>query len=130
MKEIKLHATLVFISGFLAVALGAFGAHGLKPYLDSYQQGIYDKAVHYQFFHSLAAFASVIYYLHTKNKYIIRAIAFFLLGILFFSGSLYLLATAQFHFIPKIILGPITPIGGLCFLTGWVLLIFSVYKED
>ncbi|MBX2908922.1 MAG: DUF423 domain-containing protein [Chitinophagales bacterium] len=117
---------LACVSGALAVALGAFGAHGLKPYLDAYQTEIYNKAVFYQFVHTLII--AVISWQGTTQKIKLPAILF-LVGILLFSGSLYLLSTAHLHGMPKIILGPITPIGGLCFIGGWLTLAFGVGKK-
>lgn len=112
--------------GFLGVALGAFGAHGLKPYLSQYQQAIYEKAVFYQMTHTIIAFCSIVLSLYTSSPKILISTLLFLLGILFFSGSLYLLATVSLHSIPTVFLGPITPIGGLFFLAGWIsLAIFS-----
>lgn len=113
------------LSGFLAVALGAFGAHGLKPYLDDYQRNIFEKAVHYQFFHTLAAAFAFIFFEYRQQKSFYYAVVFFLIGILFFSGSLYLLAIRSLLSINVSIVGPITPIGGICFLIGWGLIIKS-----
>jgi uncharacterized membrane protein YgdD (TMEM256/DUF423 family) len=114
------------IAGFLGVALGAFGAHGLKPYLSQYQQTIYEKAVFYQMTHTIIAFCSILLSLYTSSFKILISTVLFLIGILFFSGSLYLLATPSLHSLPTSLLGPITPIGGLFFLAGWISLgIFS-----
>lgn len=116
---------LACISGALAVALGAFGAHGLKPHLDMYQIEIYNKAVFYQMVHTLIV--AVISLYGANKKFKISAYLFFA-GILFFSGSLYLLATAHLTGISKMILGPITPLGGLCFIGGWLSLAFFTLK--
>ena len=104
---------------FLAVALGAFGAHALKATLQN--QGMLDvwnKAVLYHFLHAIALM--VISLNAVGNR-----IAFYLLatGILFFSGTLYALAISNVRW-----LGAITPIGGLCFLAGWAWLIISPLK--
>lgn len=117
---------LACISAALAVALGAFGAHGLKPYLDAYQTEIYNKAVFYQFVHTLII--AVISWQGTTQKIKLPAILFFV-GIILFSGSLYLLATSHLSGIPKIILGPITPLGGLCFIGGWLTLAFGTHQK-
>jgi uncharacterized membrane protein YgdD (TMEM256/DUF423 family) len=95
---------------FLAVALGAFGAHGLRSTLQ--ERGMLDawnKAVFYQFVHSIALLVLALY--GTINR---GACLLLLIGILLFSGSLYLLALTNARW-----LGPITPLGGLCFLAGW-----------
>lgn len=101
---------LVAVLGFLGVALGAFGAHGLKDTLESYGTlSIWEKAVLYHFVHTLAM-------LVLANQVNVRAGPFFcfLAGILVFSGSLYLLAATNTKW-----LGAITPLGGLSFLAGW-----------
>jgi len=103
----------------LAVVLGAFGAHGLKPHLAIYQISIYEKAVFYQFIHVLASLAALLFYQSYQKKALLYASMFFLIGILFFSGSLYLLAIKDLISIPTTFVGPITPIGGLFFIMGW-----------
>ncbi len=115
--------------GALAVILGAFGAHGLKQLISVDQLVTWQKGVEYQFYHTFA-----LLYLSTfaryKNKLIAVAFTFFTLGILFFSGSLYLLALRdayQLSFASYI--GPITPIGGLFFIIGWVALFLAALKD-
>ena len=101
------------VSGFLTVALGAFGAHGLKALLTEYDTvDIWDKAVLYQMFHTLAL--RVLAFRPTVNT---GAAIGFLIGICLFSGSLYVLALTNLRW-----LGAITPLGGLAFLIGWILL--------
>ena len=95
---------------FLAVALGAFGAHSLRSTLET--RGMLDawnKAVFYQFVHAIALLVLALY--GTINR---GACLLLLIGILLFSGSLYLLAITNLRW-----LGPVTPLGGLCFLVGW-----------
>jgi uncharacterized membrane protein YgdD (TMEM256/DUF423 family) len=104
------------VSGFLTVALGAFGAHGLKALLTEHDTvEIWDKAVLYQMFHTLALLALV--FRPTVNT---GAAIGFLIGICVFSGSLYLLALTNLRW-----LGAITPLGGLAFLIGWSLLFWK-----
>jgi len=111
------------ISGLLAVGLGAFGAHGLKPHLDAYQLDIYNKAVLYQFIHTLALLTCVVLFtIDPAAKGLNIASYCFIAGITLFSGSLYLLATRHMTGLPANILGPITPIGGLFYMAGWVML--------
>ena len=100
---------------FLAVALGAFGAHALKAKLDRYGMiDVWNKAVLYHFLHAIALFALGLF------GGVNRGAAWMLVaGILFFSGSLYLMALTNVRW-----LGAITPIGGLCFLAGWAWLVF------
>ncbi|TKC10629.1 DUF423 domain-containing protein [Pedobacter polaris] len=115
--------------GALAVVLGAFGAHSLKNLIDTSSLAIWQKGVEYQFYHTFA-----LLYLSTfaryKNKLIGFAFLFFTAGIIFFSGSLYLLALkdAYFSSIAQYV-GPITPLGGLCFILGWVCLFLAALKD-
>ena len=105
---------------FLAVALGAFGAHAVRQILEVNQsRPLWNTAVLYQFLHGLAF---LVLSLHNVNRFIYYL---FLAGIFLFSGSLYLLAL-----IPQARdwLGPITPLGGLCFLAGWAWLIIAPTK--
>ena len=117
-------------AGLIAVVLGAFGAHSLKNVLTPYQISIWDKAVQYQFYHALALLGSSLY-LHLKpSKRIVYACYSFIAGIACFSGSLYLLATVELHHMPTFVLGPITPIGGLFFVTGWAWLAIEALKQS
>ena len=95
----------------LAVALGAFGAHGLRGRLDEYSLGIYEKAVFYHFIHAIGL---LVVPLLTKNERVCWLLA---LGILLFSGSLYALAISGVR-----ALGAVTPFGGLAFIAAWALL--------
>lgn len=115
--------------GVLAVILGAFGAHGLKNIIASNQLETWQKGVEYQFYHTFA-----ILYLSTfaryKNKLIALSFLFFTLGILLFSGSLYLLAIKDAYGLSFAqFLGPVTSIGGLCFIIGWVCLFLAALKD-
>ena len=104
---------------FLAVALGAFGAHGLRSILEA--RGMFDvwnKAVFYHFIHAIALVVLALY--GSINR---GACLLLLIGILLFSGSLYLLALTNLRWI-----GAITPFGGLCFLAGWGWLVFAPPK--
>ena len=101
---------------FLAVALGAFGAHSLRAKLETHGMlDVWDKAVLYHFIHAIALFALALY--GTANRG-----AWWLLfaGIFLFSGSLYLMALTNLRW-----LGAVTPLGGLCFLAGWAWLIIA-----
>ena len=106
-------------AGLLAVALGAFGAHGLKDLLT--QNGttaIWEKAVFYHFIHAVMLFV-----LAERKPFPEVAWWSFLIGIVFFSGSLYLLSVTN-----ALWLGAVTPIGGLSFLFGWAWLIFKLSR--
>jgi uncharacterized membrane protein YgdD (TMEM256/DUF423 family) len=105
------------VAGFLAVALGAFGAHGLRARLSPEMLAVFETAVRYQIYHALAILI-VGLVLGRLDGWMFRAAAWaFTAGIVLFSGSLYLLALTGIT-----ILGAITPIGGLAFLIGWGLL--------
>jgi len=111
------------ISGFLSVALGAFGAHSLKNILDEYGKSIYEKAVTYQMFHTMGLFAVGLLQMFLKNTSLSISGWSFLTGIFLFSGSLYLLALTGFTW-----LGAITPLGGIAFLIGWAFLGFKIIQ--
>lgn len=115
--------------GVLAVILGAFGAHGLKSIVNNDALGIWAKGVEYQFYHVFALlFLST--FARFRNKLIDWSYYCFTAGILLFSGSLYLLATREVLNLSFVhILGPITPIGGLFFIAGWVLLFFAALRH-
>jgi len=115
--------------GVVAVLLGAFGAHGLKALIDSSSMEIWQKGVEYQFYHTFA-----LLYLSTfaryRNKLINIAYFCFTFGIILFSGSLYLLATRSILHLDFInLIGPLTPIGGLLFVLGWIMLFFAAFKD-
>lgn len=101
------------ILGFLAVALGAFGAHALKPVLEKYfTVDVWKTASTYHLVHAV-----VMLFIATRRPFSFIPWALFGAGIVIFSGSLYLLAVSGIPW-----LGAITPIGGICFLAGWALL--------
>lgn len=111
------------ISGAFSVAIGAFGAHGLKPQLTEYQVAIFEKGVQYQFVHTLALLVlGVLFRQNSANSWLSKAGWLFLAGTVFFSGSLYLLACRDLLPFSVAWAGPVTPIGGLCFMAGWILL--------
>jgi uncharacterized membrane protein YgdD (TMEM256/DUF423 family) len=111
------------VFAFLGVALGAFGAHGLKNVLNDYGQEIWQKAFLYQMFHAFALIIVGILQNTIKNISWELSGYSFLAGIIFFSGSLYILALTQIKG-----LGAITPIGGVAFLVGWGAMIYQVSK--
>ena len=114
----KLFITLGSLSGMLAVTFGAFGAHALKGRLDDYARGVYETAVQYHFYHSIALLAVGIIALSHPQTVLLRSSGWlFLVGIVVFSGSLYLLSVSGLRW-----LGAITPLGGLAFIAGWACL--------
>jgi len=125
-KRIILTASFL---GAVAVLFGAFGAHGLKALIDAPSLEIWQKGVDYQFYHTFA-----LLYLSTfaryRNKLINIAYFCFTFGIILFSGSLYLLATKSLLNLDFVnIIGPITPMGGLLFVLGWIMLFFAAVKD-
>lgn len=120
----KLFMILGIINGFVAVALGAFGAHGLEGKLSEKMLGVWDKAVTYQMFHTVALLVTGLLFMKIQSGSIVWAGWMFFIGILLFSGSLYLYSTTGIKG-----LAMITPIGGVVFLTGWVMLGYAVVKH-
>ena len=122
----RLFVRIAALSGALAVAIGAFGAHGLKPLLTEYQLSIYEKGGHYQFYHTLAILlVALLLKQNATDRYLRLSGWAFTAGILCFSGSLYLLACRDLLTVPAGILGPVTPLGGVFFIAGWVFLFLS-----
>lgn len=105
----------------LAVILGAFGAHGLKKIVPPESVATFETGVRYHFYHSIALLAAGILYERFRNKWIKYAGYGFMLGILLFSGSLYLLiALKATNTVGLSGIGIITPFGGLFFIAGWI----------
>lgn len=107
----------------LAVAFGAFGAHGLRNRLDAYSMSVYEKAVFYHFVHALGI---LLVYLLARTTAIsaagqARSGWLLFIGIILFSGSLYALAISGIR-----TLGAITPIGGVAFIAGWIVLAYEL----
>ncbi len=117
-KYIQLAAFL----GALAVFIGAFGAHGLESVLEKYGRSeTFETAVKYQFYHSLAILlAAVLFQLYPEKTLLKRSIWSFFMGILIFCGTLYTLALTGINW-----LGAITPLGGVAFILGWLLLFWA-----
>ncbi|MYL49557.1 DUF423 domain-containing protein [Halobacillus litoralis] len=119
----KLLLILAVINGFLAVALGAFGAHGLEGKVSEKGLDQWGKAVDYQMFHTMALFVTALLMSKIQTGVMTGAGWFFFIGILLFSGSLYIYATSGIKMFAMI-----TPLGGLSFLIGWILLGYAVVK--
>ncbi len=111
---IRAAAVFAGLSGFFAVALGAFGAHGLRNQVSPSMLDVWQTAVLYQMFHSLALLAVVIFWLRQNSRCLRFAAIFFGLGMAVFSGSLYGLVLSGITQ-----LGMITPLGGVMLLAGW-----------
>ena len=125
-KQIIVTASIL---GMLAVITGAFGAHGLKAMLNAQQLEVWHTAVQYQFYHVFALlFLST--FARSKNSLVTAGYYLFTFGIVFFSGSLYLLACRDLLGWGWLnIMGPITPIGGLLFILGWLMLVLTAIRS-
>ncbi|MEP7165319.1 MAG: DUF423 domain-containing protein [Ferruginibacter sp.] len=122
--------TAVFI-GSLSVALGAFAAHSLKGMVSDHSIATFETAVRYQFYHVFALLAAGILYKEFPHKTMLWAGRFFIAGIILFSGSLYLLAIVQAAVKPGYQwIGAITPLGGICFIAGWLLMFISFTRKN
>ena len=114
----KFFITLASLSAMTAVMLGAFGAHALRQRLDDYSRGVFETAVQYHFYHSLALLAVGLLALSQPQTVLLKSSGWlFFIGILIFSGSLYLLSITGHRW-----LGAVTPLGGLSFIAGWACL--------
>jgi len=113
------------ISGGLGVALGAFGAHGLRGKVEERLLETFQTAVQYQMIHALALLIVAILMLQSgRNLTLDIAAGGFVVGILLFSGSLYGLVLTDMRW-----LGPVTPLGGLCFIAGWAALVAAGLQQ-
>lgn len=126
----KLLFTVGALLGGLAVAFGAFGAHTLKDVLQANQLQTFETGVRYQFYHVFAILICAMLGAKYGPEGFLLSGWMFAIGILFFSGSLYLLACKEVLNLGTAarFIGPITPIGGLVFIAGWILLSRSAFK--
>lgn len=112
------------VSGLLAVVLGAFGAHGLRERLPADMLAIYQTGVQYHFYHTLGLFGVAVLLLQWRTSQLLRWSGnLFIVGLIIFSGSLYLLAATGVRW-----LGAITPIGGVAFIASWLLLAVFAWR--
>jgi uncharacterized membrane protein YgdD (TMEM256/DUF423 family) len=125
----KTYLIVAAIFGAAAVMLGAFGAHGLKTKMNPDAFEIFETAVKYQFYHVFALLAVAIISQYIPGSLLNWSGRCFIIGILLFSGSLYLLSyfkmigNSQMNW-----LGAVTPFGGLCFIAGWLLLAIAAVR--
>ncbi|MES2304720.1 MAG: DUF423 domain-containing protein [Gemmatimonadota bacterium] len=117
-------ATIAALSAAIAVALGAFGAHALKDRLDARDLATFETAVRYQMYHAFALFAAA-WVLARGGSGAGNAAWAFLAGSIIFCGSLYLLVGTGQRW-----LGAVTPLGGLAFILGWLLLAQAAWKTE
>ncbi|CCK77871.1 conserved hypothetical protein [Oleispira antarctica RB-8] len=133
MLSARFYLLVSAISGLLSVALGAFGAHGLKKVVSPDMLTVYQTGVQYQFIHSLALLALAILMLTSVAKPAVMnklkwSANLMMIGILLFSGSLYTMTFMSAAGGFPAWLGPITPIGGLAFIMGWIFLMVAAFK--
>ena len=127
-KTDKKIVAIAAILGAITIAIGAFGAHGLKKLVDVDALMSFETGVRYQMYHSIALLiiglsnsVSIV----TKK----RVFLFFLIGIISFSGSIYLLALNDLIGVDTSVIGFVTPIGGLFFILGWLYLAYQFFKN-
>lgn len=123
--DIRTTGLLGGVFGFLAVALGAFAAHALKGTLPAGELATFETGVRYQMYHALALLLVAALARQASPPWARTAGLAFTLGILIFSGSLYLLVLAQLRW-----MGAVTPIGGVAFLVGWSALIWGFFRGE
>ncbi|MGV3636880.1 MAG: DUF423 domain-containing protein [Flavobacteriales bacterium] len=116
---------------FLAVALGAFGAHGLKAHVTPEGLAQWRTAVEYQFYHGLGLLLLAGMATRLPARSVRLIVIAFTLGMVLFCGSIYLLATRDVTGLQGLapVLGPLTPLGGLCFMLGWAALFITAWRR-
>jgi uncharacterized membrane protein YgdD (TMEM256/DUF423 family) len=120
----KVFIAIGALAGLLAVMLGAFGAHALRGQIDENLLVTFNTGAQYQMYHALALLmVGVLVQLFPGHKLLNWSGLFFVAGMLLFSGSLYALALTEIKWF-----GPVTPVGGLAFMVGWLLLAFATTK--
>ena len=116
MSNVNYFLFIAALNGFLAVGLGAFGSHGLKSRLSEHSLSVWQTAVQYHFYHTLVLCIVGLIWLKAAHHAWLNAAGYlFIAGLIFFCGSLYWLALGGPRW-----LGPVTPLGGLCFMLGWL----------
>lgn len=114
----------------LGVIIGAFGAHSLQEMVTPEKISIFETGARYQVYHSLGILMVGILLYFRKTSLMPLAGWFFTAGIVCFSGSLYLLTFADIFALPTSLIGPITPLGGLLFVAGWIILAASTFQDN
>lgn len=122
---------VALVVGILSVIFGAFGAHALKDLVSQRVTVTFETAVRYQFYHVFALLAVAILYKEFNQKLLRIAGYCFIAGFILFCGSLYLLCYAQAIVSPGFKwVGPITPLGGVAFIAGWLCMLLAVFKSN
>jgi uncharacterized membrane protein YgdD (TMEM256/DUF423 family) len=121
----RIFIKIAALLGALTVGLGAFGAHALKKSLTAEELAVFETGVRYQAYHTLALLVTAMLQQQFPSKYIKWSGRLFIIGIIIFCGSLYLLSvlSAQYHW-----LGMITPLGGVCFISAWLCMFMAAVK--
>lgn len=122
MNKTFLVAGIVF--AMLAVVLGAIGAHALKSRVSADMVAVFQTGVQFQFYHALALMLVALIAAHIQSSLVVFSGYLMIAGVVCFSGSLYALALTGIK-----LFGPVTPLGGLCFIASWLLLLVAVVKE-
>lgn len=130
MQQVRnaLLASLIFL--VLAVILGAFGAHALEDQMTADQQTTWETANRYHFYHALGALALLVLDNFKPSRYFRWGAFAHLAGILFFSGSLYFLSAGHLTGASFSWMGPLTPLGGVLFIAGWICGIAGVTEKS
>ncbi len=124
-KKIKVFLSIASFMMALAIAFGAFGAHGLKAILNDSMLKVYNTGVQYHFYNTLGLFCAIfIYLLKPESKKIFVSLLLILIGMIIFSFSLYFLAILNMP-----ILGVITPIGGSLLIFAWLILFYAILED-
>lgn len=122
--------TGVFLAA-LAVIVGAYGAHAIRDVVEEKDMQVFETAVKYQFYHALAIILFSLSYRRLNQKFLVFSLILMILGILIFSGSLYMLATVSLWGNDSYrVLGAVTPVGGLSLIMGWMLIFFKGFSDD
>ncbi|MGX7667565.1 DUF423 domain-containing protein [Flavobacterium pedocola] len=123
----KIIAAAAFL-GLTGIVLGAFGAHGLKEMLSEVQLGTFETGVKYQLYHALfLLFIGHTNQLSDRSKKMIFWLV--VVGVVFFSGSIYLLSTAGMTGLNTKVIGPVTPLGGLLLIAAWSILFIKILSK-
>lgn len=112
------------VSGFIAVAFGAFGSHAIKPQVTVDTMALFQTANRYHFIHTIVLLLVGVLYARDESTYLKVSAYAFINGIVLFSGSLYIMALRPIVATDLSFLGPVTPLGGVFFLIGWVMLAY------
>lgn len=126
----KNYLSIAALLGAITVATGAFGAHGLQQITsDTHIIQSYQTAVFYQMIHVLALLITGILFEQFKPAFLTWAANLFIAGIFFFSGSIYILTYLKIKGLVTTWIGPVTPLGGLLFIAGWLMLLLGVQRK-